>query len=166
MTYMFKDEKEFVELKANVLGYLQRDIEKLIDMHYLDASFMNFAGSGKSSGTTWIYLRVNFIYFKDADDLGTEAHAKVAYPIEKELFTRDPAMMRSVDACANISGKQDKLSDRDLVKLRILNHIFQICQDFDTDGVPLDLPVKGWITLEYLHDGKLIWNTQPNAPGV
>lgn len=166
MTYMFNSEKEFVALKANVLGYLQRDIEKLLDMHYFEATFMNFAGTGKSSGITWIYLKVDFIYFKDEDDLGTEARAKVAYPIDKELFTRDPTMMREVDACAKIAGKQDTLSDRDLVKVRILNHIFQICQAFETDGVPLDLPVKGWITLEYTHDGKLIWRAQPQVPGV
>ena len=40
--FMFKDNKEYIQLIGGVLSYLQRDIEKLLESKLLDATFMNF----------------------------------------------------------------------------------------------------------------------------
>ena len=47
VTFMFKDLNELTQIKAGVLGYLQRDIDKLLTTKDLDAEFVNIASPGK-----------------------------------------------------------------------------------------------------------------------
>jgi hypothetical protein len=47
-SFMFKDLEEFTQIKAGVLSYLQRDIDKLLKTKDLDAEFVNIATPGKS----------------------------------------------------------------------------------------------------------------------
>jgi hypothetical protein len=52
VSFMFKDLEELAQIKAGVLGYLQRDIDKLLKTKDLDAEFVNIATPGKSWGRT------------------------------------------------------------------------------------------------------------------
>ena len=164
--YMFNNQKELLELQAGVFGYLQRDIDKLLDKHYLDAEFMNFSQSNKDTGYSWIYLKVYYIWYDDTDDeLGHYDELKVAYRLSKSLYTRDTNAMYVIDTMAGLNGKQDKLSNVDLVKLRILYSIFHIIKCIDNDCVPLDFAgTKKWIIVRQKDDGSITWTKEDHSP--
>lgn len=167
-SFMFKDLEELTQIKAGVLSYLQRDIDKLLKTKDLDAEFVNIATPGKSWGRTWLLFRVYYTKFKDADDiLGNYEHVFFAYPIQQNLFTRDPDLMDILDGQAKIQGRQDRLSDIDLVKVRILYHIFYIIKSIQEDDLPADikLPTKKYIVINYADAGNLYYELKDNLPG-
>ena len=168
ITFMFKDLDELTQIKAGVLGYLQRDIDKLLKSKDLDAEFVNIATPGQSWKRTWLLFKVYYTWYKDTDDtLGTYDHVYFAYPIQQNLFTRDLDLMDIVDRQAKIIGKQDKLSDIDLVKVRILYHIFSIIKSIQEDNTPenIELPTKKYIVIDYADAGNLYWSLKDNLPG-
>lgn len=166
VSFMFKDLDDFVKLKGGVLSYLQRDIDKLIKMKDLDAEFVNIATPGKSYGMTWLLFKVYYTWFEDADDmLGNYAHVYFAYPIQQNLFTRDHDLMTILDGQAKIQGRQDKLSDIDLVKVRILYHIFHIINSIQNDSLPIKLPTKKYIVVDYADAGNLFYELKDRLPG-
>ena len=167
-SFMFKDLEELTQIKAGVLSYLQRDVDKLLKTKALDAEFVNIATPGKSYERTWLLFKVYYTNFKDTDDmLGNYEHVFFAYPIQQNLFTRDPELMDILDKQANIAGRQDKLSDIDLVKVRILYHIFHIIKCIQEDNLPADikLPTKKYIVVEYADAGNLYYELKDNLPG-
>lgn len=168
VTFMFKDLDELTQIKAGVLGYLQRDIDKLLHTKDLDAEFVNIASPGKGYERTWLLFKVYYTKFKDADDmLGDYQSVYFCYPIQQNLFTRDPDLMDILDSQARIATKKDKLSDIDLVKVRILYHIFHIIKCIQEDNLPanIKLPTKKYIVLEYADAGNLYWSLKDNLPG-
>jgi hypothetical protein len=60
VSFMFKDLEELAQIKAGVLGYLQRDIDKLLKTKDLDAEFVNIATPGKAYGRTWLLFKVYY----------------------------------------------------------------------------------------------------------
>ena len=168
VTFMFKDLNELVSLKGGVLSYLQRDIDKLIKTKDLDAEFINIATPSKSYERTWLLFKVYFTKFKDEDDmLGDYQSVYFAYPIQQNLFTRDPDLMDILDGQAGILMKRDKLSDIDLVKVRILYHIYHIIKCIQEDNLPatIQLPTKKYIIIGYADAGNLDWMLKDNLPG-
>lgn len=168
VSFMFKDLEELAQIKAGVLGYLQRDIDKLLKTKDLDAEFVNIATPGRAYGKTWLLFKVYYTWFKDADDmLGTEETVFFAYPIQQSLFTRDPDLMDILDGQANIAGRQDKLSDIDLVKVRILYHLFYIIKSIQEDNLPsnIQLPTEKYIEIDYASAGNLFYKLKDNLPG-
>ena len=167
-TFMFKDLDDFVKLKGGVLSYLQRDIEKLIKMKDLDAEFVNIATPGRSYGMTWLLFKVYYTWFEDADDMvGNYEHVYFAYPIQQNLFTRDRDLMTILDGQAKIQGRQDKLSDIDLIKVRILYHIFHIINCIQEENLPanIKLPTKKYIVVDYADAGNLFYELKDRLPG-
>ena len=168
VSFMFKDLEEFTKLKGGVLSYLQRDIDKLIKTKGLDAEFVNIATPGKSYERTWLLFKVYYTIYKDEYDMfGTEKSVYFCYPIQQNLFTRDPDLMDILDRQANIAGRQDKLSDIDLVKVRILYHIYNIIKSIQEDNLPatIQLPTKKYIVVEYADAGNLFYELKDNLPG-
>ena len=165
--FMFKDENELRSLQGGVFGYLQRDINRLFESKHFDAEFMNFAQS-QSENTSWIYLRVYYTWYKDADDmLGTYDSLKIAYRVGINLYTRDNSVMSIVDRMAGLNRIKNKLSDINLVKLRILYSIGSIIESIQTDNVPSNLlPTKKWIVVRQKDDGSLSWTKENDAPGI
>ena len=164
--FMFKTLEELASLKASVFGYLQRDIDKLIDTKYLDAEFMNFSQPAKPYNTSWIYIKANYTWYDNADDMfGHDAHVKVAIPIGQNLFTRDPDLMDILDKQAKIYDVRDRFNDIDLVKVRILYLIYRIVKDIETDNTGLRLPTKKWIVMKLADAGNYYLDTADSAPG-
>ena len=99
--------------------------------------------------------------------LGSYEHVFFAYPIQQNLFTRDPDLMDILDGQAKIQGRQDRLSDIDLVKVRILYHIFHIIKCIQEDQLPatIKLPTKKYIVVEYADAGNLFYELKDNLPG-
>ena len=134
----------------------------------LDAKFVNIATPGKSWGRTWLLFKVYYTWYEDADDmLGNYEYVFFAYPIQQALFTRDPDLMNILDRQAKIQGRQDKLSDIDLVKVRILYHIFYIIKTIQEDNLPasIKLPTKKCIVVDYASAGNLFYELKDNLPG-
>lgn len=164
--FMFKTLEELASLKAGVFSYLQRDIDKLIDTKYLDAAFMNFSQPAKPYNTSWIYIKVNYIWYDGSeDDVENYASAKVAIPVGQNLFTRDPDLMDILDKQAKIYDVRDRFNDIDLVKVRILFLIYRAVKDFEEDNIPIELPTKNWIVMEVADAGNYDWKEQQHAPG-
>ena len=168
VSFMFKNPEELTQIKAGVLGYLQRDIDKLVNTKDLDADFVNIATPGRAYETTWLLLRVYYTWYADANDLlGQYDDVLVAYPIQQNLFTRDHDLMRFLDRQANIAGRQNKLSDVDLVKVRILYHLYNIIKNIEEDNLPgnIMLPTKKCIVINYADDGDLFYELKDRLPG-
>ena len=155
--FMFKDNKEYIQLIGGVLSYLQRDIDKLLKSKWLNAEFMNF-GSDKN-GVTWILFKVYYTVYKDKDDvLGKDYDVLFVYPITTQLFTRHPERMTLVDKAANILSRKNNLSNIELVKLRILYHIFKSIQSIQdnwntkapTNIIKADYSDSGLINFSFL----------------
>ena len=164
--YMFEDQKEFLQLQAGIFGYLQRDIDKMLDKHDLDAEFVNFSQSERETGVSWILMKVYYTWYEDEDDMiGKYDNIKVAYRLGKSLYTRDPEAMRIIDQQAKLAGRQDRLSDIDLVKLRILYTLFQIIKCVQEDGVPLDFAgTKKYLIVRQNDDGTINWKKEATLP--
>ena len=165
---MYKNEQEFISLKGGVLSYLQRDINQLFNSKDIEADFVNFSTPGKGSDSTWVYIKVYYTWYDDEDDLfGHEADVKVAYEIDKKLFTRDPHMMTILDYNAKLNGLKHKISDIDLVKLRILYTLYFITKSIQANNLPsiISLPTKKWLVVRQKSDGTLAWDKQPDPPG-
>lgn len=168
VSFMFKNLDEFAQIKAGVLSYLQRDIDKLLKTKDLDAEFVNIATPGKAYERTWLLFKVYYTQFKDADDmLGSYEHVFFAYPIQQNLFTKDPDLMNLLDRQAKIQGRQDRLSDIDLVKVRILYHIFYIIKSIQEGNLPstIQLPTKKYIVVNYADAGNLLYELKDHLPG-
>jgi hypothetical protein len=75
--------------------------------------------------------------------------------------------MDIVDGQARIQGRQDRLSDIDLVKVRILYHIYNIIKSIQEDNLPatIQLPTKKYIVVEYADAGNLFYELKDNLPG-
>ena len=159
--FMFKDNKEYLQLLGGVLSYLQRDIDKLLESKWLDATFMNF-GTDKD-GVTWILFKVYYTVYKDKDDvLGKDKDVLLVYPITYQLFTRHPQRMTQVDAAAKILSRKSNLSNIDLVKLRILYHIFKAIQSIQ--NYSYEEPTKV-IVANYSDSGELKYSFRTYLPG-
>lgn len=162
--YMFKSLEEFASLKAGVFSYLQRDIDKLIDTKYLDASFMNFSQPAKPYNMSWIYMRAEYIWYDESEEEHTDT-LKLAIPVGQNLFTRDPDLMDILDKQAKIYSVRDRFNDIDLVKVRILFLIYRAVKDVEEDSIPIELPTKNWIVMEVADAGNYGWKEQQHAPG-
>ena len=164
---MFRNEKEFVAIKAGVLGYLQRDIDNLFNKKDIDAEFVNIASSNKPYGLTWLLIRVFYAIREENEDVvnWNRESVLVAYPIQQNLFTRDPNNMQIVDEGAKIIGKQNNLSDIDLVKVRILRHIFEFTSTIQENNSPVKLIPGNHIILSYADAGNLDWKVSKSLPG-
>ena len=159
--FMFKDNKEYLQLLGGVLSYLQRDIDKLLESKWLDATFMNF-GTDKD-GVTWILFKVYYTVFKDKDDvLGKDKDVLLVYPITYQLFTRHPQRMTQVDAAAKILSRKSNLSNIDLVKLRILYHIFSAIKDIQNRNYKAPTKI---IEADYSDSGELKYSFRTYLPG-
>ena len=169
MPIMFNNRNEYNIILGGVLSYLQRDIDKLFDYHDIDAEFMNFETvEVYGQPTTWVYFRVYYTWYKDAnDEMGNYDEVKVGYAINPGLFVRDDERMEALDRWANIAGKQNKLSNVELVKLRILYSMYMICQDIQEDNLPslITLPTKKWLKVQNNSEGHLVYDKVDHAPG-
>lgn len=159
--FMFKDKNEYIQLAGGVLSYLQRDINKLLKSKDLNAEFINI-GTDKD-GVTWLLFKVYYTTYKDDDDMfGKEHYIWLVYPITELLFTRHKERMVYVDKNANILSKRDHLSDIDLVKLRILYHIFMAIQTIQKANFKFSKKV---IIADYSYGGVLTYSVKDNLPG-
>lgn len=169
MPVMYNNRAEYTQIIGGVLSYLQRDIDKLFDYHDIDAEFMNFESTEVYGyPTTWVYFKVYYTWYNGPEDeMGNYDEVKVGYAIDTRLFVRNDERMQAIDRWANLAGKQNKLSDVDLVKLRVLYSILMICQSIQEDNLPglISLPTKKWLKVENNNDGGLVWDKVDHAPG-
>ena len=169
VSFMFKSLEEFASLKAAVFGYLQRDVDKLIEKKDLDAEFVNFSQPAKAYNMSWIYIRAFYTWYDDEEDMfGHETYAKVAIPVGQNLFTRDPELMDILDRWAKVYGIRDRFSDVDLVKVRILYLIYRAVKDVEEDNLMIDLTTLGkkWVIMEVADAGNYYYKSSNNAPGI
>lgn len=163
--FMFKNKNEYIQLAGGVLSYLQRDINKLLKSKDLNAEFINI-GTDKD-GVTWLLFKVYYTIYKDDDDMfGKEHYVLLVYPITELLFTRHKERMVYVDRNANILSRRNNLSDIDLVKLRILYHIFTAIQAIQKTTQKTNLKfVEKAIIADYSTGGVLTYDIKNNLPG-
>lgn len=165
VTFMFKNLEEFVQIKAGVFSYLQRDIDKLLNTKELDAEFMNFSQPAKASDRSWIYIKAYYTWYKDADDvLGTYDTLKIAIPVGRNLFTRDPDLMDILDKQAGIYSIRDHFNNIDLVKVRILFIIYRALKDLEIDAQPVSTIGKKWAIIEVADAGNTYWKVSDYPP--
>ena len=158
--FMFKDKNEYIQLAGGVLSYLQRDINKLLKSKNLNAEFINI-GTDKDN-VTWLLFKVYYTTYKDNNDMfGKESYIWLVYPITELLFTRHPERMTYVDKKANILSRRDNFSDIDLVKLRILYHIFTAIQAVQKASFKIS---KRVIIADYSTGGVLTYDIKDNLP--